>query len=125
MITIRQQGDFHRLNGFFERCLNLFKMGELDKYGQAGVEALASTTPVDSGKTASSWSYEIKRDKNGASIIFKNSNMTDMNVPVAILLQYGHATRDGGYVEGIDYINPALRPVFQRMADEAWREVSS
>lgn len=124
MIIVTQKGDFRKLDGFFEKCKNVFKMGELDKYGRAGVKALSDATPVDTGKTASSWYYTIERDDNGVSIIFNNSNMTDIGVPVAILLQYGHGTRNGGYVQGIDYINPALRPVFQNMADEAWREVN-
>lgn len=124
MIEFRQKGDLSHLNGFFERLLNFVKMGELDKYGQMGVDALASVTPLDTGETASSWSYSIERTKTSASIIFSNSNVTSDGTPVAILLQYGHATGNGGYVQGIDYINPALRPVFQRIADDAWREVT-
>ena len=124
MITISQKGDFKRLDGFLEQCLNFFKMGELDKYGEEGVKALSAATPRDTGLTADSWSYEIQRDDKGIAIIFSNSNVTKMGVPVAILLQMGHGTGGGGYVQGIDYINPALKPVFQRMADEAWREVT-
>jgi len=124
MITIHQKGNFEKLDSFFERCLELFKMGELDKYGERGVKALADATPKDTGLTADSWSYEIVRTENYTSIIFNNSNLTKMGVPVAILLQTGHGTGNGGYVQGIDYINPALKPVFQQMADEAWREVN-
>lgn len=124
MITIHQRGNFEHLNGFLEQCLNIFKMGDLDKYGEEGVRELEAATPRDTGLTASSWSYEIVRDDKGVAIVFNNSNLTKMGVPVAILLQMGHATGGGGYVQGIDYINPALRPVFQHMADEAWREVT-
>ena len=124
MITIRQKGDFSKLDNFFERCKEVIKMSELDKYGRAGVKALASATPRDSGKTAESWRYDIVRKDNSISINFSNSNVTDQGVPIAILLQMGHGTGNGGYVKGIDYINPALRPIFREMADEAWREVT-
>lgn len=124
MITIHQKGNFEKTDSFFEKCLEVFKMGELDKYGVEGVKALAAATPRDSGLTADSWSYEIVRTKNSTSIVFSNSNVTDRGVPIALILQTGHGTGNGGYVQGIDYINPALKPVFQRMADEAWREVN-
>lgn len=125
MITIRQEGDFSKLTNFFERCKGWINLSNLDKYGRQGVEALASATPKDSGATATSWSYEIvRRGTKSASIIFHNSNLTPHGTPVAILIQYGHATRNGSWVEGIDYINPALRPVFENMANEIWREVT-
>lgn len=123
MIVIRQEGDFSKLSSFLERCKEVVKLGDLDKYGRAGVEALKSATPKDTGLTANSWTYRIERTNNSASIIFENSNLTDRNVPVAILLQYGHATKNGGFVNGIDYINPALKPVFEDLAESAWREV--
>lgn len=123
MIEFRQKGNFSRLNGFFERTKEIFKHGELDKYGRAGVEALESATPRDTGKTAASWSYEIIHREGSASIEFHNSNLTEIGYPIAILIQYGHGTKNGGYVEGIDYINPALKPVFEDMANEAYREV--
>lgn len=123
MIQVRQKGNFSNLNGFFERCREIFKHGELDKYGRAGVEALSSATPIDTGKTASSWSYEIVHEEGKSSIIFHNSNVTKTGIPVAILLQYGHGTNNGGYVEGIDYINPALKKCFEDMANEAYSEV--
>lgn len=88
-----------------------------------GVEALSKATPKNSGKTASSWFYEIQRDNSSWIITWKNSNINN-GVPIAIVLQYGHATRNGGYIEGIDYINPALKPVFERIADSAWKEVT-
>ena len=123
MIEFRQKGNFSRLNGFFERTKEIFKHGELDKYGRAGVEALESATPRDTGKTAASWSYEIIHREGSASIEFHNSNLTEIGYPIAILIQYGHGTKNGGYVEGIDYINPALKPVFEYMANEAYRDV--
>lgn len=124
MITISQKGDFSNLSNFFERAKAALKISCLDKYGKLGVDALSAATPVDTGKTAASWSYEIVREENSVSLIFNNSNLTKDGTPVAILLQYGHATGNGGHVKGIDYINPALRPIFQEIADQAWREVS-
>lgn len=122
MITFRQKGDFSKLNRFLERAKETVKLGDLDRYGREGVAALASATPVDSGKTASSWYYEISRTSEGVSISFKNSNI-NKGVPIAIILQYGHATRNGGWVEGRDYINPAIQPIFDRIANDAWKEV--
>jgi hypothetical protein len=124
MITFRQKGDFSKLSTFLERAKEAIKLGQLDKYGRLGVDALSSATPVDTGKTAASWSYNIVHINDGVTIEFYNSNMADKDTPVAILLQYGHATRNGGYVKGIDYINPAIRPIFEQLATEAWREVS-
>jgi len=123
MITFRQKGDFSKLNGYLERIKNVVKLGDLDRYGREGVEALSSATPKDSGLTASSWFYEITHDKESVSITFKNSNI-NKGVPIAIILQLGHGTRNGGWVEGRDYINPAIRPVFDKIADEAWEEVT-
>lgn len=124
MITISQQGDFSNLDNFLERCLDAMDFSILDKYGAQGVAALSAATPVDSGKTANSWSYYTTRSKDTVSIVFTNSNLTDNGTPVAILLQYGHATRNGGFVQGIDYINPALRPIMEEIADAAWEEVT-
>lgn len=95
----------------------------LERAGQEGVDALSRATPVDSGKTASSWSYEIRQNRSGLSIIWKNSNVVS-GVPIAIILQYGHGTKNGGYVQGRDYINPALKPIFDRIAENVRREVS-
>lgn len=125
MITIRQEGNFSKLTNFFERCKSLIDRSNLDEYGRRGVEALSSATPIDTGKTASSWYYEIeRRGNNSASILFKNSNVTTQGTPVAILIQYGHGTRNGAWVEGIDYINPALKPIFDDMASNIEREVN-
>ncbi len=123
MITFRQKGDFSKLNRYLERVKEVVKMGDLDKYGRAGVEALASATPVDSGETAASWYYTIDRSGGSATISFHNSHINE-GVPIAIILQYGHGTGTGGWVEGIDYINPAIRPIFEEIANKAWEEVT-
>ena len=123
MITFRQKGDFSRLTRFLERAKEAVRLGELDKYGRDGVAALESATPVDTGLTAKSWYYEIERKKGSVSISFHNSNIQN-GVPIAIILQYGHGTRNGGWVQGIDYINPAIQPIFDEIAESAWREVT-
>lgn len=123
MIGFRQKGDFSDLSKFLERAKNVAHIGDLDKYGREGVAALASATPVDSGLTASSWYYEITRTKESVAINFCNSNVQN-GVPIAIIVQYGHATGTGGWVEGRDYINPAVRPVFDKLAKNVWREVT-
>lgn len=128
MITFKSKGDFRKATRWLERAKESIHLGELDKYGKAGVEALASATPKDSGLTAASWYYEIKNENGRATISFLNSNTVGpegrYEVPLAIILQYGHATKNGGWVEGIDYINPAIRPIFEAIADDAWKEVT-
>ncbi len=123
MISFRQKGDFSNLNKYLERVKEVAKMGDLDKYGREGVAALSSATPVDTGKTANSWYYKIERQNGSVSINFLNSNINE-GVPIAIILQYGHATSTGGWVEGRDYINPAIRPLFDSIAEKAWKEVT-
>lgn len=123
MITFRQKGDFSKLTRYLERVKEAVKLGNFDKYGREGVAALASATPIESGKTASSWYYEIENSNGSATISFYNSNV-NKGVPIAIILQYGHGTGTGGWVQGRDYINPAIQPVFDRIAEEAWREVT-
>ena len=123
MISFRQKGDFSKLNRFLERAKEAARLSILDKYGREGVAALASATPVDSGETANSWYYEIKYDKRSATITFNNSHI-NKGVPIAIILQYGHGTGTGGWVEGRDYINPAIQPIFDKIVDEAWKEVT-
>lgn len=125
MITFRQEGDFSKLDTYLERLKGLAKWSILDKYGIAGVEALSSATPIESGKTAESWKYRIERRTNSVAIIFYNENVTPEGTPIAILLQYGHATKNGGFVEGVDYINPAIAPIFEEIANTAWSEVRS
>lgn len=123
MISFRQKGDFSKLNRYLERLKESARLGILDKYGKAGVAALSSATPVDSGTTASSWYYKIEHNRGSASIAFYNSNV-NKGVPIAIILQYGHGTGTGGWVQGRDYINPAIQPIFDQIAEEAWREVT-
>ena len=123
MISFRQKGDFSKLSSYLERAKNAVHIGDLDKYGRQGVAALASATPVDTGKTASSWFYEVTRKNGSVTITFNNSNIQN-GVPIAIILQYGHGTGNGGWVEGRDYINPAIQPIFDKIANDAWREVT-
>ena len=123
MISFRQKGDFSNVTKFLEKCKNSAKSGDLDKFGREGVAALSSATPIESGLTASSWRYEVTRTKGSATISFHNSNIQN-GVPIAIILQYGHGTRNGGWVEGRDYINPAIQPIFFFISEEAWKEVT-
>ena len=123
MISFRQKGDFSKLTRFLERAKEAVRIGDLDRYGREGVAALASATPVDSGQTANSWHYDIINKQGSATITFHNSNIQN-GVPIAILLQYGHGTQNGGWVQGRDYINPAIQPVFDKIADSAWKEVT-
>lgn len=122
MINIRQKGDFKNLSSFLEKTKEKLNLGLLDKYGREGVAALQAATPKDTGKTSESWYYKIERKNGSVSLTFHNSNQ-NKGVPIAIILQYGHATGNSGYVEGVDYINPALRPIFDKIAEEAWKEV--
>lgn len=123
MIRFKQKGDFSKFNKYLERIKEVVNKGDLDKYGREGVQALKAATPVDSGLTADSWDYEIRRDRDTITIGFTNSNIQN-GVPIAVILQYGHGTGTGGYVRGRDYINPAIRPVFDSIAEEAWKEVT-
>ena len=123
MISFRQKGDFSKLTSFLEKAKESVKIGDLDKYGREGVAALSSATPIDSGKTANSWNYEITNKNGSVTISFNNSNIQN-GVPIAIILQYGHGTKNGGWVQGRDYINPAIQPVFDEILDKAWREVT-
>lgn len=123
MISFRHKGDFSKFSRYLERAKETVRLGDLDRYGREGVAALASATPVDSGKTANSWYYKIVRTKGSVSIEFHNSNIQN-GVPIAIILQYGHGTGTGGWVQGRDYINPAIQPIFDKITDDAWREVT-
>lgn len=122
VIIFRQKGDWKKTRKFLKRCSDLDLDDVLNLYGQEGVDALAKATPKDTGKTAASWSYEVTKGRESIVITWKNSNIVD-GVPIAVVLQYGHGTRNRGYVEGVDYINPAMRPVFERIAARAWGEV--
>lgn len=123
VIEMRQSGDFKENLTFLTNLRKKSIRPILEKYGQKGVEALAEATPKATGKTAASWSYEIKMEKTGAVLSWKNANIVD-GVPIAVILQYGHGTRNGGYVQGVDYINPAMKPVFDAIRDELWKEVT-
>lgn len=123
MIEFSTKGDWSKTSSFLERSLEIFNLGILDKYGKKGVEALKKATPKDTGKTASSWYYQIVRSKGSVCIQWLNSNIVD-GVPVAILIQYGHALQNGAFVKGEDFINPAILPVFNDIADEAWKELT-
>lgn len=122
-IVIKHKGDFSKATRYLEKAGRAARVADLDKYGREGVAALSAATPVDSGQTATSWYYEVVHSKGRASISFYNSNVQN-GVPIAIILQYGHATRNGGWVQGRDYINPAIQPIFDRIAENAWREVT-
>lgn len=122
--SIKIHGDLKRTYRFLNKVATPFYMHLLRKYGERGVAALSAATPKRTGKTASSWSYQIEQTANGATIYFENSNVVNY-VNIALILQYGHGTGNGGYVQGIDYINPALQPVFEQMAKELWEEVRS
>lgn len=123
MITFRHKGDFSKATRYFERLREAARLDVLEKYGREGVAALSSATPVESGQTAGSWGYEISRSSGSAKITFTNSNINN-GFPVAIMLQYGHGTGTGGWVQGRDYINPAIQPIFDKIANEAWKEVT-
>lgn len=123
MIIFKQKGDFNNTEKFLKKATRANYLRILNEYGRRGVVALASATPVDSGLTAASWGYEIKISKNAYYINWTNSHVED-GIPIAIIIQYGHGTRNGGYVQGRDYINPAMKSIFDDMAKEIWREVA-
>jgi len=124
MIEITSKGNFDNLERFLKAMNRKDHMKVLDSYGQLGVSALQAATPVRTGKTASSWTYEIHSGRGEDYIVWTNSN-ENKGQNIAILLQYGHGTRNGGYVMGTDYINPALKGVFDQLADAVWKEVTS
>ena len=123
MIGFRQKGDFSKTTKFLKRLKQDVSISTFEKYGEKGVAALASATPVDSGLTASSWYYKIEKTNSSISLLFCNSNIQN-GVPIAVILQYGHGTRNGGWVQGRDYINPAIQPIFDQIVKEAWGEVT-
>ena len=122
MIVVTAKGNFNNLDRFLAKMRAGEMYRNLNRYGMEGVEALANNTPLDSGKTAGSWRYEVDISKTKATITWLNTNINS-GVPIAIILQYGHGTRNGGWVQGRDYINPAIQPIFDKIADSAWREV--
>lgn len=124
MITFTHKGDFKSTEKFLKGAKDRSYRSVLEQLGQKGVNALANATPKDTGKTASSWSYSIEESSGSISIVWSNSNV-NKGLNIAVLLQYGHGTRNGGYVQGRDYINPAIQPIFDEIADKAWKEVVS
>lgn len=121
--VVRQRGNFNKTEVLLNRILRLDLRRTLERYGQEGVNALAAATPVDSGLTADCWYYEIEYNNGMPSIAWYNSNV-NKHVNIAVILQMGHGTRNGGYVRGRDYINPAMQPVFDRIASDIWKEVT-
>ena len=123
LVVMKQSGSLKNFEGFLykNRKRRIYQL--LNEYGKQGVELLRDATPVDTGKTATGWDYEIEVHSQGISLYWVNNNVNE-GVPIAILIQYGHATRSGSYVQGVDYINPALRPLFESMATKLWKEVS-
>lgn len=124
MITFVQKGDFRKTDTFFQKMLEVARLSILDKYGKIGVDALSEATPQETGLASGSWYYEIEHNRDGATITWCNSDIEN-GFPVAVMLQYGHGTGTGGYVQGRDYINPAMQPVFDKIAEDAWKEVTS
>lgn len=124
MIKFESNGSFDKTEKFFKAASSRSIYKELEKYGRTGVQALSAATPVESGLTAASWDYEIINSKGSWSIVWTNSHLV-FGIPIAILIQYGHGTGTGGYVTGLDYINPALRPIFDKIATDAWKVVTT
>ena len=124
MISFKHHGDFKNIERFFTGGLKLTYLPVLENFGQIGVNALASATPLDLGVTRASWTYKIQHSKTYSKILWYNSHI-DKGVPIAIILQYGHGTGTGGYVQGRDYINPAIQPIFDKMVDDVWKEVTN
>lgn len=122
-VRFKSPGNFDKTNRFLKKLKEREFLKKLDEWGRMGVDALSSATPVDTGTTAASWSYEIHSSGNSTVIEWCNSN-TNKGISIALLIQYGHGTASGGYVAGRDYINPAMKPVFDKIAEEAWKEVT-
>lgn len=123
MLRIKQKGDFSITIRYFKKIGRAARRMDLDKYGKKGVAALSKATPINTGRTASSWYYEITKEDGIIKISFLNGNIQN-GVPIAVILQYGHGTNHGGWVQGRDYINPAIQPLFDEIANDAWQEVT-
>lgn len=124
-ISLRTAKDWIDTRRFLSRATDKAYLNVLHEYGRKGVAALSSVTPIDTGRTAASWSYEVDTSGGGAKITWSNSNTTYQGTPIAIMLQYGHGTGSGGYVAGRDYINPAIAPIFDDMAEAVWKAVKN
>lgn len=123
-VKFEVSGGFTKTERFLNRMKRREYLNVLDEFGRDGVQALRNATPVDSCATAEAWDYEIKRARDYTEIVWTNSNIND-GVPIAVIIQYGHGTGTGGYVQGRDYINPAIRPIFDKIAEKAWKVVTS
>lgn len=124
MISVKQEGDFSKTKNYMNKAKEAALMGSIGRFAKDCIKALEKNTPVDTGLTAASWKYKIEKRVDGISLVFYNTNIQN-GVPIAIILQYGHGTRNGGWVQGRDYINPALRPLFDKYTKDLWREVTS
>ena len=126
MITIRCRGNYNKTEKFLKESKDINEIRQImEKYGREGVAALSAATPIDTGETASSWTFEVVQEGDGISLVFNNSNTTVTGIPIVVLLQYGHGNGRGGYVQGRDFINPAIQPIFDKLVEEAWREVTT
>lgn len=125
VVTIKTKGSFKNFLSFSDKMLKRDYIKVLDRYAKSGLEALKANTPVDTGKTRDSWYYEIIQDKQSIKIVWKNSNVTSYGTPIVLFIQYGHYTKSGTFIQGIDFINPALKPIFSKIADNIWMEVTS
>ena len=125
VVTIKTKGSFKNFLSFSDKMLKRDYVKVLDRYAKSGLEALKANTPVDTGKTRDSWYYEIIQDKQSIKIVWKNSNVTSYGTPIVLFIQYGHYTKSGTFIQGIDFINPALKPIFSKIADNVWMEVTS
>ena len=123
MISVVHRGNFEKTEKFFSRARRKDYLRVLSFYGERGLNALAANTPVDTGKTAKSWSYKVFQGSKSAGIVWSNSNTTESGIPIVVLIQYGHGTRNGAYVQGRDFINPAIQPIFDEIAEKVWEEV--
>lgn len=123
MVSVSVNGNYTKTDNFLRKLENLLYLGKLDEYGRMGVEALRNNTPRDSGVTAESWGYEFHYSKDSFTITWTNDNISEY-IPVVLLIQYGHGTKDGGYVQGRDFINPAMQPIFDDIAAKMWKEVT-
>lgn len=123
MIRIKVKKNWDKTTNWLDKIVSKHNLSLFERYGREGVAALSAATPVDTGATASSWDYKIVQNEQSISLVFVNNNKTSTGIPIAILLQYGHGNGRGGYVQGRDFINPAIQPLFDELADKLWKEV--
>ena len=123
VLKISSRGDYDKTTRWLKKVQARGYLQKLDQYGQQGVAALEQATPKRSGKTAASWQYDVNINGSKIEIVWRNTNIID-SVPIAVIIQYGHGTGTGGYVEGVDYINPAIKPVFEEITQNVWKEIA-